>query len=213
MKYLGFKVFKALLKPFSSYARKRRGEKFVRLMNPKEGMRILDLGGQPEIWDNVGVPLNITILNLPGIANSHHKSHHKIRYVEGNACDMPEFQFGDFDLIFSNSVIEHVGGYENRGMFAKEIQRLSNSYWVQTPYKYYPLEAHCGMPFWWLYPDSWRTFFLNRWEKKVPAWTEMVRGTDIVSKKEMQQIFSDAVIVKEWLVFPKSIIAYSNKSN
>jgi len=210
MKYLRLKIFKAFLKPFSEYARKRRTEKFIKLMKPKENMKVLDIGGQPKIWDNVGVPLKITCLNLPGIATTNHPTHHEISYVEGDGCNMPEFNFGEFDLVFSNSVIEHVGDCEKRKLYAKEIQRLSNSYWIQTPYKYYPLEAHCGMPFWWFYPKSLRSLILERWRKKLPAWTEMVEGTDVVSPKEIETLFPKAEVMKEWLIFPKSIIAYSN---
>lgn len=209
MAYLRFRLFYALLKPFSGYARKRRTEEFVRLMAPRDGLRVLDLGGQPEIWDNVGARLNITILNLPGIANSNHRSHHQISYVEGDACNMPEYQSGDFDLVFSNSVIEHVGDAEKRTMFAREVRRLNAPFWVQTPYKYYPIEAHCGMPFWWLYPSSLRAYFLNRWRQKLPAWTDMVEGTDIVSVEEIKSLFPTATVFKEWLIFPKSIVAYS----
>ncbi len=209
MAYLRFRLFYALLKPFSGYARKRRTEKFVRLMAPRDGLRVLDLGGQPEIWDGVGARLNITILNLPGIANSQHRSHHQISYVEGDACNMPEYQSGDFDLVFSNSVIEHVGSTEKRTMFAREVRRLNAPFWVQTPYKYYPIEAHCGMPFWWLYPKSWRDYFLNRWRRQLPAWTDMVEGTDIVSVQEIKSLFPTATVFKEWLIFPKSVVAYS----
>jgi len=123
---------------------------------------------------------------------------------------MPEFHEGQFDLVFSNSVIEHVGNKTNRKAFANEIRRLSKSYWIQAPYKYFPIEAHCGMPFWWFYPKKVRLFFLERWRKKLPAWTNMVEGTDIVSAKEIKELFPEARIIMEWLVFPKSIIASSN---
>ena len=172
-------------------------------------MRILDVGGQPEIWDYVDIPLVITCLNLPGIAVTNYLTHHEISYVEGDGCNMPEFNPGDFDLVFSNSVIEHVGSYENRKMYAKEIQRLTKNYWIQTPFKYYPVEAHCGMPFWWFYPKSLRSYFLERWRKKLPAWTDMIEGTKVISAKELEDLFPDAIIFKEWVIFPKSIIAYS----
>jgi len=203
--------FKTLLKPVSTYARKRRGKKFLKLMNPQENMKILDVGGQPQIWDYISVPLKITCLDLPGTPVANHQSHHEISYVEGDGCNMPEFDFGEFDLIYSNSVIEHVGDCEKRKMFAKEIQRLGHTYWVQTPYKYYPIEAHCGMLFWWLYPKALRTFFVERWRKKIPAWAEMVEETDIVTTKEMKELFPNSKIVKEWLFFPKSLIVYSNE--
>jgi hypothetical protein len=121
---------------------------FVANMNPKENSNILDLGGQPMIWSSVKVRLNITILNLPGMAQQHYASHHNLTYVEGDACHVTRFADESFDLVFSNSVIEHVGDEGKQAQFANEVRRLGRSYWVQTPSKYFPVEAHTGMPFW-----------------------------------------------------------------
>ena len=122
---------------------------FAELMCVKEGATVLDLGGQPKIWDNFPLPLKITILNLPGIVEPYNASRHEIRYVEGDACNVKEFGDRRFDLVFSNSVIEHVGPAEKQVDFAREVRRLGKSYWVQTPSKWFPIEAHCGMPYWW----------------------------------------------------------------
>ena len=183
---------------------------FVKLMKPMPAMKILDLGGQPSIWDFINTPLDITCLNLPGIATVAHTTHHQITYVEGDACSMPHYAFGDFDLVFSNSVIEHVGCHEKRLQFANEVLRLSSKYWIQTPSKYYPIEAHCGMPLWWFYPQSLRSYFISKWKKKLPDWTEMVETTTFVSSSELQNIFPSSTIKYEWVLFPKSLIAYSS---
>ncbi len=209
-KYLRLRIFYALLTPFSKMMRKRRMVLFVKLMKPTSGIRILDLGGQPGIWDCVEQPLNITCLNLPGVAITDHQSHHQITYVEGDACSMPYFQPGDFDLVFSNSVIEHVGDHNKRLQFANEVLRLSEKYWIQTPSKCFPIEAHCGMPFWWFYPKALRSYFLRRWEKKLPAWTEMVATTSVVSASELRDILPGCKTKYQWLlVVPKSLVAYS----
>ncbi|MFC1878094.1 class I SAM-dependent methyltransferase [Thermodesulfobacteriota bacterium] len=209
LKYLRFKLFLGLLVPFASYSRKRRSILFKKIMKINKDMKILDLGGQPKIWDNIDIPLEITCLNLPGIADTTHKSHHKFTYIVGDACRMPEFSLGQYDIVFSNSVIEHVGSLEKRIMFAGEVKRLCENYWIQTPYKYYPIEAHCGMPFWWLYPKALRSKFIERWRKKLPAWSEAVNSTNVVSVREMKELFPGATLIKEWVVFPKSIIVYS----
>lgn len=206
---IAFKLFTQFLKPFSDKARKKRMALFSKIMQPSKDMKILDLGGQPFIWDCIDTPLNITCLNLPGIAHEEYHSHHKIQYVSGNACAMPEFKPGDFDMVFSNSVIEHVGNAEMRKKFADEVLRLTNCYWIQTPCIYFPIEAHCGMPFWWFYPDSLRQYFLRKWRKRLPAWTEMVETTDVVTHKEFRSIFPNSKITHEWMLFPKSLIAYS----
>ena len=205
-----FIFFKKFLTTFSNRQRRIRGALFMRIMCPREGTRVLDLGGQPEIWDFTDVPLRITCLNLPGIARATYSSHHEITYVEGDACNMPDYSPGDFDLIFSNSVIEHVGNPENRQRFFSEIIRLSDRYWIQTPNKAFPIEAHCGMPFWWYYPQSLRDYFVRAWRAKLPAWTEMVEGTTFITTEELRRSLPGCVITRELFIgLPKSTIAYS----
>jgi hypothetical protein len=207
LKYLRFRLFTALLRPFSRHARLRRMRAYARLMRVRDGMSVLDLGGQPAIWQSLPGRLDITILNLPGVAE--HTADPRIRYVEGDACRVGDLQRGQFDTVFSNSVIEHVGGAEQRSAFAREVRRLGRSYWVQTPAKWFPIEAHCGMPFWWFYPARLRRWFIARWRGKLPAWTEMVEQTSLVERAELQALFPEARIrVETFCGLPKSYIAY-----
>lgn len=127
----------------------------------------------------------------------HHASHHKIRYIDGDACAVEGFAERSFDIVFSNSVIEHVGPADKQAEFAREVRRLGHSYWVQTPSKWFPIEAHCGMPFWWFYPASVRRYAIERWRKKLPAWTEMVEGTTVLTKSDLQGLFPEATILVE----------------
>ena len=70
-----------------------------------------------------------------------------IRADQADACDLPERISSErYDLVFSNSVIEHVGGHAQRMRFAEAIHKISNRHWVQTPYRYFPVEPH------WLFP-------------------------------------------------------------
>jgi hypothetical protein len=182
---------------------------YVALMGVREGMSVLDLGGQPMIWDSVRSSLDITILNLPGIAESNIASHHRIRYVEGDACRVVGFEEGQFDTVFSNSVIEHVGPADKQVEFAREVRRLGKSYWVQTPSMWFPIEAHCGMPFWWFYPTKLRMYFIERWRRKLPAWTTMVEETRVLSKADLGELFPEATIwVETFFGVPKSYVAY-----
>ncbi|MGB8330247.1 MAG: class I SAM-dependent methyltransferase [Polyangiales bacterium] len=185
---------------------------FIRHMQLAPGSRILDLGGQPRTWQPVEIPLNITILNLPGVANADvDLRNHQVRYVEGDACRVADFSCGDFDIIYSNSVIEHVGAEDRQEAFAAEVQRLGKRYWVQTPSKWFPVEAHCGMPLWWFYPQPVRQAVIERWRKKLPEWTEMVDGTRVLTLKRLRSLFPGASTYTEWMFgFPKSYTIYSN---
>ena len=183
---------------------------FVTMVGLKPQDRILDLGGHPDIWASVEIPLNITILNLPGQIVEREILQHSFTYVEGDACDVADPQAGDFDVVYSNSVIEHVGPEDRQRSFAKQVLKFNARYWVQTPSKWFPIEAHCGMPFWWFYPSSLRDWFIGRWRPKLPAWTEMVEETRVLERNFIQELFPGAEIHTEKLLgIPKSYIAYS----
>lgn len=53
-----------------------------------------------------------------------------------------------FDPVFSNSVIEHVGGHDRCTAFAHAVHEKADHHWVQTPYRYFPIEPH------WVFPGS-----------------------------------------------------------
>ncbi len=209
LSYLRVNLFYSLLRPFSERSRKKRMKGFTETMGVKDGTSVLDLGGQPMIWDTAPVRLKLTILNRPGIAVSNYTSHHVIHYVDGDACSVDSFADQSFDVVFSNSVIEHVGVQQKQAEFAREVRRLGRSYWVQTPSKWFPIEAHCGMPFWWFYPARLRQLVIERWRKKLPAWTEMVEDTTVLSKGDLRHLFPEAAIrVETSFGLPKSYVAY-----
>jgi hypothetical protein len=65
------------------------------------------------------------------------------------------------------------------------------------------------MPFWWFYPTRLRQYFLEGWRKKLPAWTEMVEGTRVLTKADLERLFPEATILVETAFgIPKSYIAY-----
>jgi hypothetical protein len=209
LKYLRVAIFGFFLRPFSELTRRSRMRSYLALIGSRDGMKVLDLGGQPAIWDSVPSRLDLTILNLPGIARTAYPSHHHITYVVGDACNVEGFDERSFDVVFSNSVIEHVGPPQKQAEFAREARRLGKSYWVQTPSEWFPIEAHCGMPFWWFYPESWKRYFIAGWRAKLPAWTEMVEGTTVLTKRDMRRLFPEAdILVERVLGIPKSYTAF-----
>jgi SAM-dependent methyltransferase len=143
---------------------------FAERLRLETGTRVLDLGGNPRIWSVLPQRLHVTILNLPGHTGREKiPSHHELRFVEGDACALDGFGSGDFDVVFSNSVIEHVGDSDRQEAFARTVRRLGRRFWVQTPARWFPIEAHTGVPFWWFLPESSRNALLRHWHRKLPA--------------------------------------------
>lgn len=209
LKYLRIRLFEALRGPFERRMRARRMQAFLERTALEPSARILDLGGLPWLWDTVETVHEITFLNLSGTKRFKEPTHHDARFVEGDACHVDQFEDGHFDMVFSNSVIEHVGPKPRMEDFAREVRRLGRSYWVQTPAKCFPIEAHTGMPFWWFYPQWLRDFFIDRFEQKLPGWTEMVKGTRFLTRKQLSDLFPEAEIYTErFMGIPKSYSAY-----
>ena len=191
------KVFYQLLPNVSTFFRRRRMTMFLEIMKVEPGTRVLDLGGAPAIWEHVSPPLEITLLNLPGSVSSGEfkmlqapgLKHHTFHVIEGDACNVEQFADRSFDLVFSNSVIEHVGPSAKQAEFAREVVRLGQSYWVQTPSKWFPIEAHSGLPFYWFYPEWMRAGIIRRWRKGLPAWwADYISTTRVLSRRRMARI-------------------------
>ena len=171
---------------------------------------VLDVGGGDDwSWQDLSFSQPITVLNLQTQAGKD-----GFRYVQGDACDMKLFEDGEFDLAFSNSVIEHVGDFEKQMQMANEIRRVASGYWVQTPYKHFPLEVHMMFPFFQYLPFKIRAWLGVRW----PFSFEMMRNGDplrdatavwLLGIRQMKQLFPEAEIMTErFLGFPKSLIAF-----
>jgi hypothetical protein len=182
-------------------------------------MRVLDLGGTPETWRLSPVkPFHVTVLNLydygdPGGPDLDH--------IQGDACRAGEVlkEWGrqsDFDLVFSNSLIEHVGGHARRVDLAKQVRELAPRHWVQTPYRYFPLEPHWLFPAMQFMPAMARVSIAMHWPlswtvNKADLAREQVLWTELLSITEMRDLFPDSVIVREKaLGLTKSLIAVAD---
>jgi hypothetical protein len=124
-------------------ARRRRCDMFLTHFAELQDMAVVDLGGTPEFWRGAPIrPRHVTCVNPD--ASDRRRDHNRdepwLTMVRGDACSISDI--GTFDLAFSNSTIEHVGGHAPRLAFAKTLRALSPRYWVQTPYRYFPIEPH-----------------------------------------------------------------------
>lgn len=202
-------IYLRFLKSISDTLRRKRFEKFMLILRVKESVTILDVGGYQYFWEGSGLEKSVTIINIR-LPKFQPKSY---RWIQGDARRMSMFEDNTFDIAFSNSVIEHVGGFEKQKQMAKEIQRVATKYWVQTPYKHFPIEPHFVFPFYQYLPLKWRVFIAKNWPfsfaKKLHL-DPIFEAQHIwpLNYRKMQTLFVGANIYRErFLGITKSLIA------
>ena len=97
-------------------------------------------------------PDRITALGLQDGAGFRSRYPH-IPYVQGDACALP-FGDGEFDIVFSNAVIEHVGDRARQRLFVSEALRVGRRVFLTTPNRRFPIEVHTRLPVVHWLPDS-----------------------------------------------------------
>jgi hypothetical protein len=84
-----------------------------------------------------------------------------VRAVRADGRELP-FADGEFELGFSNAVVEHVaGGRDGQRQFVHELCRVARRVFVTTPNRFFPLEVHTLLPFAHWLPAASRTRVLR----------------------------------------------------
>ena len=205
--------------------RTRRFQNVRRLLEAalreKETIEVLDLGGTEAYWaiaddflaEHRG-RVTITLVNNEPIDPPKHAA---VRGISGDACSSDLFVGQRFDLVHSNSVIEHVGDESRMQAFADNVRRLSDRYFVQTPNYWFPLEPHFRMVgFQWL-PLPARAALMHRFNlgffpratSREEAW-QNVAEIRLLDAKMMRKLFPEAELIEERVAgLTKSLMAIS----
>jgi hypothetical protein len=197
--------------------RRKRFELLLRILSEcPSPVRILDVGGLDRFWLVMDLermpPYEITFLNLYEAGSELPHS----RCLVGDGRDMKEFADGEFDLVVSNSVIEHVGNLREQKRFAREIQRVGKRYFVQTPNRRFVMEPHFLLPLFQYYPLPARAFlhqhFNLGWWKRAGDYLdalEEVESIRLLRESELRRLFPDGKIHREYCgPWIKSFVAH-----
>jgi SAM-dependent methyltransferase len=154
-------------------SRRRKMKHFFDFIQPTEDTTVVDVGvadapfgegeGQalthnffealypwPERITAVGnVPLDNFARAFPQIARV---------LADGRALP---FADGEFDVAFSNAVVEHVGGRDDQQRFVLELCRVATSVFLTTPNRLFPLDPHTLLPVVHWLPDGRRPRMLD----------------------------------------------------
>lgn len=137
---------------FTARSRGRRFDLFTELMCPSSSDAVLDLG----VTDRAGRSANffeerypwperITAVS-PWPASEFARSFPHVRLEIADGRQLP-FADGEFDLGFSNAVIEHVGSRVDQRRFVGELVRTCRRVFLSTPNAAFPIDPHTLLPF------------------------------------------------------------------
>ena len=203
-----------------SYATAMRRKRFGFFLDLLAGvprpLTILDVGGTQGFWERMAFidesGVSITVLNL----EPQPVRHAGFTSIIGDATDLSLFADDAFDVVFSNSVIEHVGDTAKQRRMAAEVERVGRRYFVQTPNYYFPIEPHYLFPgFQWL-PLRARAWLLHHfdlgWTKRKSTKAEArqsVASVRLLRKRQLLALFPQAKLFEEQVAgLTKSFVVY-----
>jgi SAM-dependent methyltransferase len=178
--------------PLAARARARRHARFFALTGLPSGARVLDVG-----CGRLGLRALEPELEITGVDLAD-RPEYPGPFVRADASEGLPFGDGEFDLVYSSSVIEHVAP-ERRAAFAAEIRRVGRGWFVQTPAASFPLEPHSLLP-----AAHWLPVGLRRRYWRLGAaggWEEI----PLLRRGEMEALFGPAQaerfgpLVKSWV--------------
>jgi SAM-dependent methyltransferase len=121
-------------------------------------------------------------------------------FVQGDPAEGLPFADGEFDLVYCNSVIEHVP-LERRKAFAAELRRVGRGWYVQTPAWSFPIEPHALLPGAHWLPVRWRKHY---WKLGAAgSWEDI----SLLRKSELEELFGGPVFGERMGRFVKSWIS------
>jgi hypothetical protein len=204
-----------MIAAISRYFRRRRMQRFARELNITAKTRVLDIGGTPDCWTLLRERPRLTLFNTPRAREDLAGAE---SWVAGDGRRLP-FRDAAFDVVFSNSVIEHVGDAASQGRFAREVARVGRGYWVETPNRWFPVEQHLFTPFVHWLPKSWQRAVVPR----CNLWSLLVRVTPdrrqfyiqhyvsdvrLLGIRQVRDLFPEARIIRErFCGLAKSLVA------
>jgi len=171
--------------------------------------RVVDVGGTSEFWwtwrDFVDWSrVEVTCVNIEPQHSRH--DFEQVSAEFGDATNLSAIEDNAFDLVYSNSVIEHVGR-ANFPAFAREVSRVAPAYFVQAPNYWFPIEPHARTAFLHWMPDAFSARLLMHRElgywPRAATYEDAVRRlrtAELPTRRELADLFPDAKIIPERFV-------------
>jgi SAM-dependent methyltransferase len=183
----------ALASKISVRFREKMFDKFMSSIKPDARHRVLDIGVtsdesyQESNYFERLYPYKDRIVCIGTEDGSHlEKKYPGLKFIQVQPHEPLPFHNQEFDITFSNAVIEHVGSTENQRAFVLEMLRVSRSFFITTPNRWFPVELHTAWPFLHFLPKKvYRKILAALGE----AYWSKEENLNLLSRKELKSLF------------------------
>jgi SAM-dependent methyltransferase len=185
--------------------RERRLRFFLKHID-HEGENILDVGYGYGQFENQLVELGVrnSVIALDIVPRDVSRHPNVIALVAADAASLP-FADRSIDIIYCNSLLEHVGDWHVQRRVFAAIERVGRKLFVQTPNRHFPLEPHHLLP------------FFQYWPRPVQRWVgENILGhyeqVWLLDRKAVEELAGSSAGIVVWeektLGLTKSFVLY-----
>jgi hypothetical protein len=210
-----------LFASLSTRSRRRKLEILRSTISLDQAATVLDVGGEA---DAAGVhPLRafagrrrLTILNRRRAPLARIRGDcPELATPQADARSLP-FPDKSFDLVYSNAVIEHVGGWEDQRAMAGEIQRVGRSWFVTTPNRWFPFEFHLRLPLVGWLPAAAMRRLGRPWSydhERATYRRGVERPLRLLTARELRRLFPGSRVVAVRITFwPETLVAVGGEA-
>lgn len=200
--------------------RAKRLRRFVEMadaiLKRQETCRVIDFGGNRDYWLDLepvwaGRKLSFVLVNL----QPERLDDARFEAIQGDCRNMSAFADMSFDIVHSNSLLEHVGRWKDMVATAGEIRRLAPHYFVQTPNYWFPMEPHFRSLFFHWLPEPMRIAKVMRRglgafpkAETVDDAARFIEDSNLLDARRFMHLFPDGRLERERVFgLTKSLIA------
>ena len=205
--------------PFASRmscrARARIFELFMRKLSPAADSRVLDVGvtsddSFPESNFFERWYPHKNMITCAGVEDAAHleSEYPGVKFKGVKPGEPLPFKDREFDIVFSNAVVEHTGGQSAQRFFIGELCRVGRAFFITTPYRFFPVEHHTGLPLLHFLPRRWHRACLRGSYRR---WADE-NNLRLLGREDFRRLFPPGIKPQIQLVrlfgFPSNIAAF-----
>ncbi len=146
-------LIEALAASVSEKSRTKKWAQFLALMTPGPDDRIVDVGvnvteyspSDNYLEQHYTHPENITAVAIESDLSAFQDRYPSVTAVSADGTKLP-FTDNQFDIAYSNAVIEHVGERDQQLAFVTELYRVGKRGYLTMPNRHFPIEIHTRIP-------------------------------------------------------------------